>query len=173
MKLATLALTASMFGGLALAPQSPAQQTPSPGRETRELTDVFPADVKIDPKVDVFALTSDGQRTYFSNNAGEVWLFDHTRKTREKVVTGPARDLHVSSAGSALAYTKGGEHRGDAFVWVLALNPTTGLAAGAEKQISTRQGDAPSISPDGKLVAFGRDDASGVGQSLVVVPIGG
>jgi Tol biopolymer transport system component len=173
MKLATLALTASMFSGLAFAPQSPSSQSSPTARETRELTDVFPADLKIDPKVDVFSITADGQRTYFGNSAGEVWVFDHTRKTREKVVTGPVWDLNVSPAGNALAYTKGGEHRGDAFVWVLALNPSSGLAAGAEKQISPRQGDAPSLSPDGKLLAFARDDASGVGQSIAIVPIGG
>src|SRR6185295_7873822 len=74
-------------------------------------------------------------------------------------------------AGDAIAYTKAGGGRGDQFVWVLALNPATGLARGDERQLSTHQGDVPSISPDGKLVAFARDDASGVGQSIVVAPL--
>jgi Tol biopolymer transport system component len=58
-------------------------------------------------------------------------------------------------------------------VWLSSLDPKTGLAAGPERRVSTSPGDVPSISPDGSLVAFARDDASGVGQSVVVVPVGG
>ena len=55
MRRATAVLTASLACGLALAAQSPAQRP-----EMRELTDAFPGN----PKVDQFALSADGQRTY-------------------------------------------------------------------------------------------------------------
>src|SRR5205823_4475569 len=40
-------------------------------------------------------------------------------------------------------------------------------------QVSPHSADVPSISPDGKWIAFARDDSTGVGQSVVVVPIEG
>jgi Tol biopolymer transport system component len=164
MRFASAVLTASVVCGLSLAAQSPAQRP-----EMRELTDAFPGN----PKVDQFALSADGQRTYFVNSAGEAWLFDRTRKTSARLTAGPLWDLNVSPAGDALAYTKGGDRRGDQFVWVLPLDPATGAASGAERKLSAQQASLPSISPDGKLIAFVRDDATGVGQSVVVAPTAG
>ena len=98
MRLATAVLTASFAFGLSLAAQSPAQRP-----EMRELTDAFPGN----PKVDQFALSADGQRTYFVNSAGEAWLFDRAHKTSTRLTAGPLWDLNVSPTGEALAYTKG------------------------------------------------------------------
>src|SRR5262245_56540779 len=164
MKLVTAILAASMVCGMSLGAQSPA-----PRPETRELANAFPGN----PKVDQFALSADGQRTYFVNSAGEAWLFDRTRKTSTRLTSGPLWDLNLSPAGDALAYAKAGEHRGDLNVWVLPLNPATGAASGAERRLSAQQSGVPAISPDGKLVAFARDDATGVGQSVIVAPIAG
>ena len=150
--------------GLSISAQSPAVRP-----EARELNDVFPDN----RKVDQFAVTADGHRTYFVNSAGEAWLFDRTGKTTALVAAGPLWDLNLSPTGDALAYTKAGDHRGDQFVWVLPLNPATGLASGAERRASSQQGSVPSISPDGKLIAFARDEATGVGQSVIVAPIAG
>ena len=108
--------------GLSLAAQSPVSRP-----ETHELADTFPGN----PKVDQFVLSADGQRTYFVNSAGEAWLFDRTRKTSTRLAAGPLWDLNVSPAGDALAYTKAGDRRGDQFVWVLPLNPATGVASAA------------------------------------------
>src|SRR5262245_58019744 len=168
MRLATVVFTASVISGLSISISGSAQSPASPpqARETQELNDLFPGD----PKADAFALTADGQRTYFTNSAGEAWLYDRTLKTKTRISAGPLWDLNVSPVGDALAYTKGGEQRGAQHVWTIALNPATGLATGAERQLSADQADVASISPDGKLIAFARDDASGVGQSVVVVP---
>jgi len=168
MKVLTALVAASIVGGWALAAQSPAG-APAASRETRELLDVLPAGTKAGQ----FVLTADGQRTFFVNDAGEAWLYDRTKKTNARVAAGPLWDLSVSPKSDVLAYTKGGDRRGDQFVWSLALDPATGLARGSEQRLSTNQGDVPSISPDAKLVAFARDDPSGVGQSAVVVPTGG
>ena len=146
-----------------------AAQSPSARPETRELADAFPGN----QKVDQFALSADGQRTYFVNSSGEAWLFDRTRKTSTRLAPGPLWDLNLSPAGDALAYSKAGEHRGDQYVWVLPLNPSTGASSGAERRLSAQQGGVPSSSPDGKLVAFARDEATGVGQSVVVMPAAG
>ena len=42
----------------------------------QELRDVLPPS----PKADQFVLTRDGRRTYFTNAAGELWLFDRGSK---------------------------------------------------------------------------------------------
>jgi Tol biopolymer transport system component len=167
MRLATVVLTASMAGALSIAAQSPL--APPSSTQARE----FPDPVPRDQKVDHFVLSVDGQRTYFVNSTGDVWLSDRALRTSARVAGGPMWDLNLSPTGDALAYTKGGARRGDQYVWVLGLNPATGLAVGAERQLSGHQGDVPSVSPDGKLVAFARDDSTGVGQSVVVVPIAG
>lgn len=163
MRLAAVVLSA-LACGLSLSAQSPASRP-----ETREVTDALPSNLKVDQ----FALSADGQRTYLVNSTGEVWLFDRARKTTTRLATGPAWDLNLSPAGDALAYIKAGERRGDQSVWVLPLNSGTGAASGAERRLSAQQAGAPSISPDGKLVAFARDDASGVGQSVLVAPTAG
>jgi Tol biopolymer transport system component len=79
----------------------------------------------------------------------------------------------VAPTRDALVYTRAGDKPAQQAVWVSLLDPKTGLAKGPERRLSAGRGDVPSISPDGKRVAFARDDASGVGQSLVVVPVAG
>jgi Tol biopolymer transport system component len=134
---------------------------------------VFPDVLPANTVADQFALTTDRQRTYFLNQAGEIWLFDRERKTSTRVAGSGPWDMAVSPARNAIAYTKRGDKATEQFVWLSSLDPKTGLAAGPERRLSSNTGDVPSISPDGSLVAFARDDANGVGQSIVVVPIGG
>ncbi len=164
MRLASAVLAASIACGLSLGAQSPAVRP-----ETRELADALPGTLKVDQ----FVLTADEERTYFVNGTGEAWLFDHTHKTSTRIAAGPVWDLNLSPTGDELAYTKPGEHRGDQFVWVLPLNRATGIASGAERRMSAQQASVPSISPDGKFVAFARDEATGAGQSVVIAPAAG
>ena len=162
---AVFALSAAL--GLSAAAQlAPLQDG---GRVMQDVPALFPADAKVDQ----FALTADGQRTYFVNASGEIWLYKQAGKMATRVTAGPAWDLNVSSAGNVLAYTKGGAQRGEQYVWVLALNTATGLAEGAERQIDRQMANAPSLSSDGQLVAYARDDASGVGQSVVIASLAG
>ncbi len=126
-----------------------------------------------DATTELVALTADGQRTYYLNQAGEVWLFDRGRKTGARITGGRPWDLVVSPMRDAIAYTRGGNTRTEQRVWLTPLDPKTGLAVGPERRLSSNRADVPSISSDGKWVAFARDDTSGVGQSIVVVPIGG
>ena len=135
----------------------------------QETRDVVPADAKVEQ----FTLTRDGRRTYYTTPAGGLWLYDHDRKTAARVTNATLWDLAVSPNGDALAYTKSGDDRRQQFVWVLPIAPATGLAAAAERRVSASSGDAPAISPDGRWIAFARDDETGVGQSIVVVLIAG
>jgi hypothetical protein len=124
-------------------------------------------------KIDRFVLSPDGHRTFYSDPAGELWMYDRAAKTTTLIAGGPVWDLSISANADAIAYTKSGAHRGEQFVFALSLDTRSGLGRGDERRLSSARGDVPSISPDGKLVAFARDDASGVGQSVVVAPIAG
>ncbi|MBI4473774.1 MAG: PD40 domain-containing protein, partial [Acidobacteria bacterium] len=150
-----------VFGGVLLRIQA--------GISTQELHDVFPAGTKVEQ----FTMTSSVQRTYYTTTSGEVWLYDRGGKNATRIANGGVWDLSVSPLQDALAYTKSGETRQEQYVWILPLNPKTGLPSGSERRLSAHSGDVPSISPDGKLIAFARDDSTGVGQSIVVVPISG
>jgi dipeptidyl aminopeptidase/acylaminoacyl peptidase len=156
MKLSTVLVALSIVAGVQEYPR-------------QDASSLLPADVKIDQ----FAPTADGKRTYFVNAAGEIWLYVAADKTTARVGSGPAWDLNVSAAGTVLAYTKSGATRGEQHVWVQTLDPATGLARGSERQIAAQSSDAPAVSPDGKSVAFARDDSSGVGQTLVIAPVAG
>ncbi len=166
-RFATLVLAATLAAGFGLSAQAPPPATAPP--PTVELADAFPAGANVDQ----FVLSADGQRTYFVTKTGEAWLFDRAHKTSARVATGPLWDLNLSPIGNAIAYTKAGLQRGDEVVWIAALDPATGLARGTERQLSQHPGDMPSIAPDGKLVAFARDNPGGAGQSVIVVPIAG
>jgi len=149
-----------------LASTTVTSQTPVP---TEEWHDVFPPNARVEQ----FAVTSNGTRAYYTTPTGDVWLSDRDAKQSTRIIAGNVWDLPVSSSGDALAYTRVGDVRQEQFVWVLPLDRKSGLASGSERRVSAHTGDGPSISPDGKWLAFGRDDPTGVGQSVVVLPIGG
>jgi Tol biopolymer transport system component len=133
----------------------------------------LPGVLPADGSTESFVLTADGQRTYYVNTTGELWLFDRAQKTTARIATGRAWDLAVAPTRDALVYTRAGDKPAQQAIWVSSLDPKTGLAKGPERRLSTGRGDVPSISPDGKRVAFARDDTTGVGQSLVVIPVAG
>ncbi len=166
-RFAVIVIAAALAAGFAPSAQVPPAVTASP--ETREFPDPLPANANVDQ----FLLSANGQRTYYVTKTGEAWVFDHATKATTKLTAGPLWDLNLAPTGDAIAYTKAGARRGEQFVWVLALDPATGLARGAERQLSSHPADAPSIAPDGKTIAFARDDASGAGQSLVVASFAG
>src|SRR5262245_48256849 len=113
------------------------------------LRDLFPANALADQ----FALTSDGARTYHTTLAGDIWVFDRKRGTSRRIAGGNVWDLSVSARGDAIAYTKAAD-RTQQTVWIQPLDPRTGLSSGRERQLSQQNADVPSISPDGKWVAF-------------------
>jgi Tol biopolymer transport system component len=123
--------------------------------------------------VDQFVISTDSQRTYYAPPTGGIMVYDHRSGATSSLSSDVAWGLMLSPAGDAIAYTKVGATRREQDVWYLPLSRTTGLAAGKERRLSSTSGDMPAISPDGRWVAFARDDSTGVGQSVVVVPATG
>ena len=151
---------------LLLARTSGAQ---APAAATREVRNVVPAAAAVEQ----FVMTPDSLRTYYRLNSGGVWMYDRKANTTSQVTDAVVWDLVISPTKDALAYTKVGDSRREQHVWLLPLSPATGLPSGKERRVSTHAGDVPSISPDGKQIAFARDDETGVGQSVVVVSVAG
>ena len=137
---------------------------------TRSIANVVPANARVEQLV----VTSNQQRTYYTPQSGGLWMYDRETSTPARVTDAAVWDLTMARQGNVIAYTKAGtDNRRQHFVWIQPLAPSTGLPNGAERQLSKSAGDVPSISPDGKWVAFARDDVNGVGQSVVVISITG
>src|SRR5258708_7882535 len=158
MQLRALVLVAMLSAGLAA-------QSPPPAPVANLLPD--------SARVEQFIVSADGQRTYYTTAGSGVRMYDRSRKTASQVVSDMVWDLALSPAGDLLAFSKAGDTRRAQHVWIVPLSKATGLPTGPERRISARAGDIPAISPDGKSVAFARDDSTGVGQSLVVAPVAG
>ena len=79
--------------------------------------------------------------------------------------------LRISAASDRLAFT-GYTEAGDDIIMSMPIDPRTGLATGPAQRVSMSIGDEPSLSPDGKLVAFGIQRGKGI-QDLAVVSVTG
>jgi Tol biopolymer transport system component len=158
-----------LIGGAmaSLLARSAVAQTPAVA--TREVRNVVPAGAAVEQ----FVMTPDSQRTYYRLSTGGVWMYDRTANATSRIIDGVVWDLALSRTKDVLAYTKVGDTRREQHVWVIPLSAETGLPSGKERRVSTHSGDVPSISPDGKRIAFARDDETGVGQTVVVVPVAG
>jgi hypothetical protein len=91
-------------------------------KKTQELPNVLPADTKVEQ----FALTNDGQRTYYTTAAGDIWLYDRGSKTGSRIVMGTVWDVGVSPLRDALVYTQSGPTRQEQHVWLLPLTRRQG-----------------------------------------------
>jgi Tol biopolymer transport system component len=153
-------VVALQFGG------SVGAQAPAAAQPVRNL---LPANATVDQ----FVIAADSQRTYYAPPTGGIIMYDHRSGATSSLSSDVAWGLMLSTAGDAIAYTKVGVTRREQHVWYLPLSRSTGLAAGKERRLSSTSGDMPAISPDGRWVAFARDDSTGVGQSVVVVAAAG
>lgn len=114
-----------------------------------------------------------GKRTLYLGRGGELWAFDQASSMPTRLVAARIWDIALSSKGDLLAYVKGGGGRTDHFIYLQPLDSRTGMPQGSERRLTSIEGDAPAISPDGRFIAFARDDSTGVGQSLFVVSVDG
>ena len=161
MRLVITAAIASLLAGRS------GSQTPVVA--TREVRNVVPAAAAVEQ----FVMTPDSQRTYYRLSTGGVWMYDRNANATARITDAVVWDLALSPTKDAIAYTKAGETRREQYVWLVPLSAATGLPSGKERRVSAHTGDVPSISRDGKRIAFARDDETGVGQTVVVVPIAG
>jgi len=114
-------------------------------------------------------------RLYVTDADSTLWMYDRaTKRTALVSRRGEFWDLTVSPTGDRIAFFRMSEDQSSWHIWSMPLDPKTGLAAGPARRASMSQGDVPSFSPDGKLIAFGRDDpVYRGGQVLTVVPATG
>lgn len=121
------------------------------------------------------AVTQGGRRIYYVQDSTDLFMID--RGTGRSVHIMAARFLDGSSlttspAGDRLAFCRYGETGDVPQLWSVALNPTTGLAAGPAHRVSMLAATDPAFSPDGQWIAFGAR-ASATAENLVVVPVNG
>jgi Tol biopolymer transport system component len=128
------------------------------------------------------AVTADGRRMYYWQDPAQRWqdpaeLYMYDRSTRRfsRVLgstAGAGQTPALSRAGDRLAFDRSGEGGGDAHVWVLSLDPATGLANGEPRRASTLPSRALTFSPDGQWIAFG-SPTSRTTTNLIVMPANG
>jgi len=121
--------------------------------------------------VDNVVATLNGRRLYYVDTSPALWLYDVGTQRSTKVATGEVDEPSVSAQGNRIVFKRTGEGTGeDQEIWTIPLDPRSGLATGPARRASTGIGTDPSVSPDGKWIAF----ASRVGQyHLAIIPAEG
>lgn len=103
-----------------------------------------------------------------------IIAYDLTTKRGTLVTRGFDNGLSISRAGDRIAFGHESDDGTTGYIWAMPIDPKTGLAAGPAQRVSASAGDCPSISPDGKVVAFAKDrDGNNNVQDLAVVPTNG
>jgi Tol biopolymer transport system component len=117
--------------------------------------------------------TLGGRRLYYTVLPDQLWLYDVASRRSTKVATGQTRSASVSAQGNRVAFKRDaeGSSSGQA-IWTIPLDPKTGLATGPARRASVSNGSDPSVSADGKWIAFLAALAGG-SQQLVVIPSDG
>ena len=67
-----------------------------------------------------------------------------------------------SPKSDRLVWSRGAENNSQEFLWTITINPQTGTPIGSAQRISVGPGSSPSISLDGKWVAYQSGDRSDV-----------
>lgn len=122
--------------------------------------------------VDEFVRLPNG-RVLLYTTRDSILAYDLSTKHTTLVATGFYELLRVSRAGDRIVYCRRADVRGGEVIWSMPIDPRTGAAAGTAQRVSLSGGDYPSISPDGRTVAFSSVPPEGTGQDLSVVPVTG
>jgi Tol biopolymer transport system component len=121
------------------------------------------------------AISADGRRIYYWQDGPDLYLFDRVSRRFSRVLAntaGAGPNLALSRAGDRLAFTRSAEGGGDQQLWILSLDPATGLARGEPRPASRLAASAPAFSPDGRWIAFATP-TSRTAKNLIVVPANG
>lgn len=102
-----------------------------------------------------------------------IFAYDVPAKVGTLVTTGFDGELSISRSGTRIAYAHLTEDGKRDIIWTTPIDPRTGTATGPSGRVSTSTGDAPSVSPDGRLIAFAADRGAARIVDLTVVPITG
>jgi Tol biopolymer transport system component len=123
---------------------------------------INPGDVSKDGRFVVGATTDSGLAHY-----------DRTSRSWARIV-GPSLSASAprwSPDGRFLAYQDRADGRREFFVWIMPIDPATGLPKGTARRVTTRSSGPPTWSPDGRRIAFLSPDSTGV--ALMTVPFNG
>jgi Tol biopolymer transport system component len=109
---------------------------------------------------------------YVTQDLNELWMFDRATSRRTRIATGEMWDPAVSPAGDRIAFARSGEGTNvpNEHIWAIPLDPSTGLASGPARRVSTSMGHQPQFSPDGRQIAFAGDLPQ---DNITVVPATG
>lgn len=83
---------------------------------------------------------------------------------------GWAWQLSWSPRGDMIAYVAAGPVKDADYVWVIPVDPSTGKARGHAQRVTIGESVSPSLSPDGRWIAFSAIDSGGNAQHLALVP---
>jgi Tol biopolymer transport system component len=120
------------------------------------------------------AATPDGRRIYYVQDSTQLYMYDRSAGRSVLVVPNAmGRCVGLSPALDRLAFCRRGEDGDGPYLWTVALDPATGLPAGAARRVSlTKDITSPAFSPDGRSIAFGAYAAKD-NENLVVAPANG
>jgi len=122
-----------------------------------------------------FAVSSDGRRVYYSEDTTQLYMFDRVTHRSTPVLgpmVGAGASVAISRAGDHLAFTRNAEDGGKPQLWIVSLDPKSGLPNGAPKRVSILTARSPAFSPDGRSIAFATP-TSPTAKNLMVVPANG
>ncbi len=119
------------------------------------------------------ASLSPGGHTVVFPTDHDLRAFNASTHLTTVLVTGYSENPVWSPAGDLIAFAHAGD-QGQELLWSVKMDQTTGkpLEPARRLSLSATSGSSPQFSPDGKFVAFVRDDGGGK-SSLVEVPAAG
>jgi Tol biopolymer transport system component len=116
--------------------------------------------------------TSPNGRFVVLGTRTSLWMYDVASRQSWSLADGGGSELNWSPRGDRIAYVRASDADTGQYVWTMRLDANTGRARGPAQRVTTGQGDGPSVSPDGRFIAFASYD-SGQAERLTVVPVTG
>lgn len=121
--------------------------------------------------VQTFNASPDGRFVALSTTS-ELRMYEVATRQSWHLADGEGWELSWSPRGDRIAWVRGGDDGSGEYVWTMEVDARTGKARGPAQRVTIGQGEFPSFSPDGRLLAFAAIDSGG-GRNLSVVPVTG
>jgi Tol biopolymer transport system component len=107
-------------------------------------------------------------------------VYNVATRRETKLADGAAWDLAWSPKLDRVAWVRGDAEGKGQYVWTMPIDPKTALSSGPPQRVTMGQSDYPSISSDGKWIAFSAPDSETSGtmgglqpHHLSIVPVTG